>query len=641
MRLPSHTIHLPSRTLLALFFAGAAMLLLPSCGKKESSGSSETAKKQNGFPGYTLVHQLANRSTDLIDMEGRTVHRWTSQNGTLAGGSYLLEDGRLVRSSVPLTGSRRAPTPGLSGMIEMLDWEGNLLWSFTRNEEDNCLHHDIEVLPNGNILMLVMEEVGTEEQIALGRDPKRATRRLHLDYLIEMKPGGTTGGEIVWEWHLKDHLIQDFDKTKKNYGVVSDNPGRVDPNFIESLVAKKSATSLRQMQSLGYVGSSANVSATTRVPDQTHSNSVAYSPSLDQILLSVRSLGEIWIIDHSTTTPEAASSKGGKQGRGGDLLYRWGNPQSYQSGAPADQQLFGQHDAQWIKPGYPGEGNIILFNNGECRPDGEYSTIEEIKPPLKEDGSYERAEGEAFGPEKPAWRYMAEKKEDFSSSFISGVQRLQNGNTLICSGVQGWVFEVTPDGEITWEHKMDTNSQSGGGRVRPGMGKAGGPGAGGLPGKGPGMRGRPGMAGGKGMRPGMKGKGRPGMQQSGAASGTDTAAAPPGPPPGLGDAPGMMGPPGMPAEGDSRYTLAEMAVLLGMDSPFSIPPPMPMMPPMPPGDGDPGMMPPGGPPGAGGPGGGGPPAGVRGGLFRAVRYGVDYPAFKDKDLKPITQAAVR
>lgn len=617
------------RILLALCLAGSAMLL-SSCGEKESNPGRGTTKKHNGFPGYTLVHQLANRSTDLIDMEGRTVHRWTSPNGTLAGGSYLLEDGRLVRSSVPLTGSRRAPTPGLSGMIEILAWDGKPLWSFTRNEEDNCLHHDVEVLPNGNILMLVMEEVGTEEQIALGRDPKRAARRLQLDYIIEMKPQGTTGGEIVWEWHLKDHLVQDFDKTKKNHGVVSETPGRVDPNFVESLVAKKSATSLRQMQSLGYVGSNANVTATTRVPDQTHSNSVAYHPGLDQILVSVRSLGEIWIIDHGTTTQEAKGSTGGKRGRGGDLLYRWGNPQAYQSGAPAEQQLFGQHDAQWIPPGCPGEGNIIIFNNGECRPDGEYSTIEEITPPLKADGTYEVVEGEAFGPPKPVWRYVAEKKEDFSSSFISGVQRLANGNTLICSGVQGWVFEVTPKGEIVWEHKKETASQtSGGGRLRPGMSKAGGP-----PGMGSGAPRRPGIAGGSGMRPGMKGKGkgkgRPGLQAGAAANpaGAQEGAEPPAGPEGL---PGMDGPPKMPAEGDSRFNLAEMAVLLGPDSPFSIPPPMPMMPPMP-GGGSPAG--PGGP-GAVGPGGGGPPAGVRGGLFRAVRYGEDYPAFKGRELKPI------
>ncbi|MGC8644373.1 MAG: hypothetical protein ACP5XB_31305, partial [Isosphaeraceae bacterium] len=59
---------------------------------------------------------------------------------------------------------------------------------------------------------------------------------------------------------------------------------------------------------------------------------------LDQILLSVHSFSEIWIIDHGTTTAEAATHKGGRSGKGGDLLYRWGNPQAYRAGTAADQQ---------------------------------------------------------------------------------------------------------------------------------------------------------------------------------------------------------------------------------------------------------------------------------------------------------------
>ncbi|MGN6917304.1 hypothetical protein, partial [Neisseria sp. P0017.S004] len=86
---------------------------------------------------------------------------------------------------------------------------------------------------------------------------------------------------------------------------------------------------------------------------------------------------------------------------GGSLLYRWGNPQAYQRGAPQDQQFFGQHDVHWIDEGLPGAGNIILFNNGDTRKDGAYSSIEEIKPPVKADGSYEIEDGAAYGPEIP------------------------------------------------------------------------------------------------------------------------------------------------------------------------------------------------------------------------------------------------
>ncbi len=110
--------------------------------------------------------------------------------------------------------------------------------------------------------------------------------------------------------------------------------------------------------------------------------------TLDQILISVHNFSEIWVIDHSTTTAEAASHSGGNSGMGGDLLYRWGNPAAYDSGSSADQQLFVQHDAQWIGNGLPGAGNILIFNNGQGRPDGDYSSVDEIVPPVASDGSY-------------------------------------------------------------------------------------------------------------------------------------------------------------------------------------------------------------------------------------------------------------
>jgi hypothetical protein len=50
------------------------------------------------------------------------------------------------------------------------------------------------------------------------------------------------------------------------------------------------------------------------------------------------------------------------------------------------------------------------------------------------------------------WSYSAPKKTDFYSSFISGTQRLPNGNTLICSGANGTIFEVTPEKAIVWKY---------------------------------------------------------------------------------------------------------------------------------------------------------------------------------------------
>jgi hypothetical protein len=160
---------------------------------------------------------------------------------------------------------------------------------------------------------------------------------------------------------------------------------------------------------------------------------------------------EIWIIDHSTTTTEAASHQGGRYGKGGDLLYRWGNPRAYKSGTVADQRLFNQHNAHWIPKGLPGEGHLILFNNGSRRPDGQYSSVDELILPADKDGKYPREPGSTFGPDRAVWSYTAPNKPEFFASFISGAHRLPNGNTLICSGPQGTVFEVTPEKEVVWK----------------------------------------------------------------------------------------------------------------------------------------------------------------------------------------------
>ena len=141
---------------------------------------------------------------------------------------------------------------------------------------------------------------------------------------------------MVWRWRVWDHLIQDYDATKANYGNVAANPRLIDADGTES-----------------------------RIPAfWNHMNSIDYNAALDQIMLSVRGNSEVWIIDHSTTTAEAAAHTGGKSGKGGDLLYRWGNPKAYGAGTQSDQELYQQHDAEWVSTGYPGAGNITVFNNG-------------------------------------------------------------------------------------------------------------------------------------------------------------------------------------------------------------------------------------------------------------------------------------
>ena len=239
--------------------------------------------------------------------------------------------------------------------------------------------------------------------------------------IIEINP---STDKIVWERHSWDHLIQDYDETKANYGMVSEHPERIDINYLPGITN----------------------------PDWLHFNAVDYNATLDQIVISTPRFNEIWIIDHSTTTAEAASSNGGLYGKGGDLLYRWGNPQAYGQGTASDQQLFFQHDPNWIPDGYLDEGKIIIYNNRAGDAVGQnYSTVNIIQPPIDGSGNY-IYNGGAYEPLVPDWTYTASPPSDFFSRIISGAQRLRNGNTIICEGIRGRFFEVDPDGNTVWEY---------------------------------------------------------------------------------------------------------------------------------------------------------------------------------------------
>ena len=176
-----------------------------------------------------------------------------------------------------------------------------------------------------------------------------------------------------------------------------------------------------------------------------HFNSIAYNIELDQIIISSRHQCEIYIIDHSTTTEEAAGHIGGIYGKGGDFLYRWGNPQNYNRGTDIDKQLMSQHGANWIDPDLPGEGNILLFNNYYTE---NLSAVFELNPPYDELGNYFINDGESYGPEIPSWIHTGV----FFSEVQSGAFRLPNGNTLITDANTSRIFEVTIDGEIVWDY---------------------------------------------------------------------------------------------------------------------------------------------------------------------------------------------
>ena len=387
----------------------------------------------SAFKGYTLFAPKQNTMTYLINNDGRKVHEWTASTYPPGQSVYLLENGHLLRTC--MVQGQLGSGGGEGGRIEEYDWEGNLVWQFDYNTADYTQHHDIRKLPNGNIIMLVVEKKTLAQAIAAGFDPSKFQPEVQQkgymlpDCVIEVQPTYPSGGNIVWEWHVWDHLIQDFDPTKANYGVVSAHPELIDCDGDH-----------RQLPLFWN-----------------HMNSIDYHPAFDQIAMSVRGNSEVWIIDHSTTTAQSAGHTGGVRGKGGDLLYRWGNPLTYGAGNVNTQKYFQQHDVEWIRPGCPGEGTLLCFNNGLGRTPL-YSTVDEFTPAVDASGNYPVTVGSAFGPTGYSWSYTANPPESLYSENISGAQRLPNGNTLICSGTVGEFTEVTPASQVVWKYVNPTTN---------------------------------------------------------------------------------------------------------------------------------------------------------------------------------------
>lgn len=397
----------------------------------------------SSLQGYTFFSPFSGTIAWMVDNCGQLINRWDRR--TRPGlAAYFLENGLMLRTykadlEGPFTSASNA------GGVELVDWDNNTVWRYEWNTPTALSHHDAVYMPNGNILLLTRELVYTDELIELGRDPDEIAIEGYMwsEKIVEIEPVGSNDINIVWQWEIKDHYIQDFDASKQNYGVISDHPELFDINLPEL-----------------------NSSNSNSTRDWNHFNSIDYNESLDQILISVRNSDEIWIIDHSTTTAEAASHKGGRYGRGGDILYRWGNASAYDRGEVNDQKLFGQHGAHWIRDGLSDAGKIMLFNNGNGRPGTEYSTAEILVPPQDTNGGYLISGSDPFGPEAQEWVYGDQAGEDFYSAYLSNAQRLVNGNTLINAGSPGRIFEVDPDRQTVWQYEIplfgDTPTNQGG-----------------------------------------------------------------------------------------------------------------------------------------------------------------------------------
>ena len=390
-------------------------------------------------PGYTLFSPMPSSTSYLIDQYGREIHSWESPGGHRPGlASYLLEDGDLLRTAnIAQQAVGDFSGGGTAGKIERIGWDGTAEWSWEYSSMEYITHHDIEPMPNGNFLAIAWEDKSEAEALQAGRNPAIASdapggnANVWPDHIIEVEPLPNNQANIVWEWHAWDHLIQDYDPSKDNYGVVSEHPELLDINFI------------------GATGNQAGRA------DWMHCNGIDYNAELDQIALSCKNTNEFYILDHSTTTAEAAGHTGGNSGKGGDFLYRWGNPQAYDGGLSSDQQLFGQHDVQWIEPDREGAGDFLVFNNGGGRSPS-YSSVDVIQSPFY-DGNYPLETNGIWGPDTVNWTWGL--NQEMYAQSISGAERLPNGNTLITFGTKGTLYEVDLNGDKVWEYISPVTNQ--------------------------------------------------------------------------------------------------------------------------------------------------------------------------------------
>lgn len=377
--------------------------------------------------GYTIF-QAKELGALLIDMNGREVQLWKGLHGfpnKLLPGGYVMGH----------TGERNAAY-GMQDQIDLVqvDWDGNIVWKFNRyeyiedpGEEPQWMarqHHDYQregnpvgyyvpgmdpLVDRGNTLILCHKNLV---------NPKISDKLLIDDVIIEV----TWDGEIIWEWICSDHFDEyGFSEAAKNIMCRNPNIRPVGGGMGDWM----------HINSMSVLG-----------PNKWYdSGDQRFHP--DNIIWDGRETNIIAIIDKKT----------------GKIVWKIGPDYDTSEELKQLGWIIGQHHAHMIPRGLPGEGNILIFDNGGWAGYGlpNPSSPTGIKCVLRD---YSRVL--EFDPVtlKIVWQYtpfeaglvMPVDANRFYSPFISGAQRLPNGNTLITEGSGGRIIEVTPQHEIVWEY---------------------------------------------------------------------------------------------------------------------------------------------------------------------------------------------
>lgn len=383
-------------------------------------------KPEKCWNGYTIF-QARELGALLIDMNGTEVKLWKGLHGfpnKILPGGYVMGHTGLRNNAY-----------GMQDQIDLVqvDWNGNIVWKFNQYEyiEDPGekpqwmarQHHDYQREGNpvgyyvpgmeprvdgGNTLILCHKNL---------KNPKISDKLLLDDTIIEV----TWEGDIVWEWICSDHFDEyEFSEEAKNILCR-------DPNMRPAGGGMGDWMHINSMSVLG--------------PNKWYdAGDERFHP--DNIIWDGRETNIIAITDKKT----------------GKIVWKIG-PDYNTKELRHLGWIIGQHHAHMIPRGLPGEGNILIFDNGGWAgygapnpgaPKGiknalrDYSRVLEIDPvSLKIIWQYTPIEAGFVHPVD---------SNRFYSPFISGAQRLPNGNTLITEGSGGRIIEVTPDHEIVWEY---------------------------------------------------------------------------------------------------------------------------------------------------------------------------------------------
>lgn len=384
--------------------------------QSEVAFSPVTIHREGCCEGYTLLNTLC---AVLIDMNGTPVHRWRplvpQPAKMLPGGSIIIGSGLKIFGFAC----------GDFTSLEEIDWNGTITWNYNRWEDGRARqHHDFEregnpvgyyapgqeFVPQGKTLILAHHNIINTS----------ISKRPLLDEVIyEVDWNGTPTG---FEWHASEHFNQmGFDNTTK-HGIYV-NPGILgDGDFLH----------INSMSVLGdnkwYAMDPINYSY--------------FNPQ--NIIVSSRNTNFIAIISRET----------------GDIVWRVGPDYSKDSEIGRKLgQIIGLHHAHMIPKGLPGEGNILVFDNGGWAGYGYFGMPSHVR-------LWSRVI--EFNPVtfNIVWQYSyivlnwwfprTGENHRFFSYYISSAQRLPNGNTLITEGSNGRVFEVTNKSEIVWEYDTPT-----------------------------------------------------------------------------------------------------------------------------------------------------------------------------------------